>query len=57
VESKVRTIYNDVKGVQTTSPTISCTDTYNGCTDGSALLYTIPSDNYIVPCPDSKSPA
>lgn len=53
VESKVRTIYNDVVGVQSTSPTISCTDTYSDCTDGSALLYTVPSDNVIVPCPSN----
>lgn len=52
-ETKVRTIYNDVKNVRTTSPTISCTDTYNDCSDGSALLYTIPSANYIVPCPNN----
>lgn len=52
-ETKVRTIYNDVVGVQTTAPTISCTDTYSDCTDGSALLYTVPSANVIVPCPDN----
>lgn len=52
-ETKVRSIYNSVKGVQTTSPTISCTDTYGDCADGSALLYTVPSDNYIVPCPNN----
>jgi deuterolysin len=52
-ETKVRSIYNSVKGVQTTSPTISCTDTYGDCSDGSALLYTIPSANYIVPCPNN----
>lgn len=51
--TKVRSIYNSVKNVQTTSPTISCTDTYSDCTDGSALLYTIPSANYIVPCPNN----
>ncbi|TAQ88770.1 hypothetical protein B7494_g2936 [Chlorociboria aeruginascens] len=49
-ESKVRSIYNDVKGVQTTSPEISCADIYGDCADGSALLYTVPSDNTIVPC-------
>ncbi|KAK1479566.1 deuterolysin metalloprotease [Colletotrichum cuscutae] len=53
VASKVQTIYNDVAGVQTTSPKISCTDTYSDCTDGSALLYTVPSDNVIVPCPNN----
>ncbi|KAF9872318.1 hypothetical protein CkaCkLH20_10145 [Colletotrichum karsti] len=53
VESKVQTIYNDVANVQTTSPKISCTDTYSDCTDGSALLYTVPSDNVIVPCPNN----
>lgn len=53
VKSKVQTIYNDVKNVQTTSPKISCTDTYNDCSDGSALLYTIPSANVIVPCPNN----
>ncbi|KAI8941491.1 hypothetical protein NX059_002708 [Plenodomus lindquistii] len=53
VKSKVQTIYNDVKGVQTTSPKISCTDTYSDCTDGSALLYTVPSANVIVPCPNN----
>ena len=52
-ESKVRTIYNDVKNVQTTSPKISCTDTYGDCSDGSALLYTVPSANVIVPCPNN----
>ncbi|KAI1354608.1 Deuterolysin metalloprotease family-domain-containing protein [Xylaria sp. FL0043] len=52
-ESKVRSIYTDVTGVQTTSPTISCTDTYRGCTDGSALLYTVPSANVVVPCPNN----
>ncbi|KAJ8119316.1 hypothetical protein ONZ43_g3709 [Nemania bipapillata] len=44
VEAKVQTIYNDVVGVQTTSPTISCTDVYSGCTDGTALLY--PSNGF-----------
>ncbi|KAL1603423.1 hypothetical protein SLS59_004520 [Nothophoma quercina] len=53
VKSKVQTIYNDVKNVQTTSPKISCTDTYGDCADGSALLYTVPSDNVIVPCPNN----
>jgi deuterolysin len=52
-ESKVRSIYTDVKGVQTTSPEISCTDIYGDCADGSALLYTVPSDNTIVPCPSN----
>lgn len=52
-ESKVRSIYNDVVGVQTTSPKISCTDTYGDCSDGSALLYTVPSANVIVPCPSN----
>jgi deuterolysin len=52
-ESKVRTIYNDVVNVQTTGPTISCTDTYNGCSSGDALLYTVPSANWIVPCPSN----
>ncbi|KAF2437487.1 deuterolysin metalloprotease [Karstenula rhodostoma CBS 690.94] len=53
VASKVQTIYNDVKNVQTTSPKISCTDTYNDCSDGSALLYTVPSANVVVPCPNN----
>ncbi|KAJ4345336.1 uncharacterized protein N0V89_011466 [Didymosphaeria variabile] len=53
VESKVQTIYNDVKNVQTTSPKISCTDTYGDCSDGSALLYTVPSAKVIVPCPNN----
>ncbi|KAK1982508.1 deuterolysin metalloprotease [Colletotrichum cereale] len=53
VKSKVQTIYNDVANVQTTSPKISCTDTYSDCTDGSALLYTVPSANVIVPCPNN----
>lgn len=48
--STVQGIYDDVASVQTTSPTISCTDTYSDCTDGSALLYTVPSDNVIIPC-------
>ncbi|KAI8628784.1 Metalloprotease [Xylariaceae sp. FL1651] len=52
-ESKVRSIYQDVTGVQTTSPTISCTDTYGDCADGSALLYTVPSAKVIVPCPNN----
>ncbi|UPX11852.1 Deuterolysin [Ascochyta rabiei] len=50
VQSKVRTIYQDVNNVQKTSPKISCTDTYDGCADGSALLYTVPDDNVIIPC-------
>jgi deuterolysin len=53
VASKVQTIYNDVKNVQTTSPKISCKDTYGDCASGSALLYTVPSDNIIVPCPNN----
>ena len=53
VESKVQSIYNSVKNVQSTSPKISCTDTYNDCSDGSALLYTIPSAKVIVPCPNN----
>ncbi|KAJ4341959.1 hypothetical protein N0V95_007055 [Ascochyta clinopodiicola] len=53
VKSKVQTIYQDVKNVQTTSPKISCTDTYGDCADGSALLYTVPDDNVIVPCPNN----
>ncbi|KAK7727818.1 hypothetical protein SLS63_006893 [Diaporthe eres] len=52
-EAKVRTIYNDVANVQTTSPKISCTDTYSDCTSGDALLYTVPSANVIVPCPNN----
>lgn len=52
-ESKVQSIYNDVKGVRTTSPKISCTDIYGDCSDGSALLYTVPSANTIVPCPNN----
>jgi deuterolysin len=52
-ESKVRTIYNDVANVRTKSPKISCTDTYGDCSDGSALLYTVPSANVIVPCPNN----
>jgi hypothetical protein len=51
--TKVQGIYKSITGVQTTSPTISCTDTYSGCGDGSALLYTVPSANYIVPCPNN----
>ncbi|KAI1264156.1 Metalloprotease [Xylariaceae sp. FL1019] len=53
VVSKVQTIYKDVQGVQTTSPKISCTDTYGDCADGSALLYTVPSAKVIVPCPNN----
>ncbi|KAI0390164.1 Metalloprotease [Xylariaceae sp. FL0594] len=53
VKSKVQSIYKSVTGVQTTSPTISCVDSYSGCGDGSALLYTIPSANVIVPCPNN----
>lgn len=53
VASTVRNIYNDVAGVQTTSPKISCVDTYGDCSDGSALLYTVPSANTIIPCPDN----
>ncbi|KAF5871316.1 putative metalloproteinase protein [Botrytis fragariae] len=52
-ETAVRAIYTDVKNVQTTSPKISCTDTYGDCADGSALLYTVPSANVIVPCPNN----
>lgn len=51
--STVQGIYTKVTGVQTTAPTISCTDTYSDCTDGSALLYTVPSKNTIVPCPNN----
>lgn len=51
--SDVQAIYKDVTNVQTTAPTISCTDTYGDCADGSALLYTVPSDNVIVPCPNN----
>ncbi|KAF6825545.1 deuterolysin metalloprotease [Colletotrichum musicola] len=50
VKAKVQSIYNSVAGVQTTSPLISCADTYKDCVDGSALLYTVPADNVIVPC-------
>ncbi|KAI1810890.1 Deuterolysin metalloprotease family-domain-containing protein [Poronia punctata] len=53
VTETVQGIYGDVTGVQSTSPTISCTDAYDGCGDGSALLYTVPSANVIVPCPDN----
>ncbi|TEA17094.1 Neutral protease 2-like protein [Colletotrichum sidae] len=53
VQSKVQSIYKSVAGVQTTSPKISCADTYSDCADGSALLYTVPSANVIVPCPDN----
>ncbi|KAF7889014.1 hypothetical protein EAF00_009314 [Botryotinia globosa] len=52
-ESAVRAIYTDVKNVQTTGPKISCTDTYGDCSGGSALLYTVPSANVIVPCPNN----
>ncbi|KAG9244903.1 hypothetical protein BJ878DRAFT_47137 [Calycina marina] len=51
--TKVRTIYNDVAGVQTTSPKVYCNDQYSYCTDGTALLYTVPSANSIVPCPSN----
>ncbi|KAL2064488.1 hypothetical protein VTL71DRAFT_4982 [Oculimacula yallundae] len=53
VSSTVKNIYNSVAGLQTKSPKISCTDTYNDCSDGSALLYTVPSANVIVPCPNN----
>ncbi|KAH6647407.1 deuterolysin metalloprotease [Truncatella angustata] len=53
VLTKVQTIYQDVVNVRTTSPKISCTDTYSDCTDGTALLYTVPSANVIVPCPNN----
>ncbi|KAH6638724.1 deuterolysin metalloprotease [Boeremia exigua] len=53
VKSKVQTIYTDVKNVQTTSPKISCSDTYGDCSGGDALLYTVPSANVIVPCPNN----
>lgn len=43
----VQEIYDDVANVRTTSPTISCKDTYNDCSDGSALLYTVPSANVV----------
>ncbi|ESZ97811.1 putative Neutral protease 2 like protein [Sclerotinia borealis F-4128] len=52
-ETLVRSIYTDVKNVQTKSPKISCTDTYGDCSDGSALLYTVPTANVIVPCPNN----
>lgn len=45
--STVQGIYNDVENVQSTGPTISCTDTYSDCTDGSALLYTVPRKNWV----------
>jgi len=45
--------YNDVAGVQTTSPKIYCNDQYSYCTDGTALLYTVPSANAVVPCPNN----
>lgn len=53
VKSKVQSIYTSVKGVQTTSPKIYCTDRYGDCASGEALLYTVPSDNVIVPCPSN----
>ncbi|KAI1434410.1 Deuterolysin metalloprotease family-domain-containing protein [Xylaria sp. CBS 124048] len=53
VADKVEGIYTRITGVQRTSPTISCSDTYSYCGDGTALLYTIPSENYIVPCPNN----
>ncbi|KAH8646171.1 hypothetical protein BX600DRAFT_157524 [Xylariales sp. PMI_506] len=52
-ETLVRTIYNDVANVRTTSPRISCVDIDAGCTSGDALLYTIPSAKVIVPCPSN----
>lgn len=52
--STVQKIYTDVANVRTTSPKISCTDTYGDCSDGSALLYTVPSDNVV--CPLSPIP-
>lgn len=45
--STVQKIYNDVVNVRTTSPKISCKDTYGDCSDGSALLYTVPSANTV----------
>ncbi|CZT53110.1 related to metalloproteinase penicillolysin [Rhynchosporium secalis] len=53
VAPKVQSIYNSVAGVQTTSPKISCKDLYDACSDGTALLYAIPSDKVIVPCPNN----
>jgi deuterolysin len=52
-ETMVKAIYTDVKGVQTTSPTIYCVDEFGDCSDGTALLYTVPSENSIVPCPNN----
>jgi deuterolysin len=49
-ETLVRSIYTDVSNVETTAPKISCADTFGDCADGSALLYTVPSQNTIVPC-------
>ena len=39
--------------MQSTSPKISCVDTYRECVDGSALLYTVPSAKVVVPCPNN----
>lgn len=49
----MQSIYTKVKNVETTSPKISCTDTYGDCSSGDALLYTVPSANVIVPCPSN----
>ncbi|CAJ2511881.1 Uu.00g075060.m01.CDS01 [Anthostomella pinea] len=49
VASTVEKIYGDVAGVQTTAPTVSCTDTSNDCSSD-VIAYTLPSANRIVPC-------
>ncbi|KAL5312964.1 hypothetical protein ACEPPN_019390 [Leptodophora sp. 'Broadleaf-Isolate-01'] len=52
-ETKVRSIYNSVQGVGATAPKIYCNDQWNQCGGGYASLYSSPSDNAIVPCPNN----
>ena len=53
-ETKVCSIYVNVKGVQTTSPVIYYTNIYGDYADSSALLYMVPSDNTIIPCLNNR---
>jgi deuterolysin len=51
--STTENIYYDVAHVLSNNPRISCTDITGDCSDKNNLLYTIPSQKTIVPCPDN----
>ena len=51
VLSTVKAIFNDVAGVQSTSPIVHCTDYANDCSNG-VIAYTIPSNKNMVICPN-----